>query len=125
DIFVEPARQRAASEYRSASALLAVDGRPQTLARIARNDADLFFNLVESYAGDDTMEMHFAAYLDLVAKRYTGASPAASFLAMDKAVAKKIIRFHELYTPYAAVVNRGRVEHAQDIRFPVIVKPAS
>jgi len=104
---------------------VAIDGKPQTLARLARNDADLFFNLVESYAGDDTKEMHFAAYLDLVGKRYTGASPVASLLAMDKSVAKKIIRYHGLYTPYAAVVNRGRVEHAQDIRFPVIVKPAA
>ncbi|HEX9986095.1 MAG TPA: D-alanine--D-alanine ligase [Thermoanaerobaculia bacterium] len=104
---------------------MAVDGRPQTLPKIARTDADLFFNLVESYAGNDTMEMHFAAYLDLVGKRYTGAGPAGSYLAMDKAIAKKIIRFHGLYTPYSAVVDRGRVEHAQDIRFPVIVKPAA
>ena len=105
--------------------LVAIDGKPSTLSRLARNDADLFFNLVESYAGDDTKEMHFAAYLDLIGKRYTGATPAASLLAMDKAIAKKIIRFHDLYTPYAAVLNRGRVEHAQDIRFPVIVKPAN
>ena len=104
---------------------LAVDGRQQTLTKIARSQADLFFNLVESYAGDDTMEMHFAAYLDLVGKRYTGAGPAGSFLAMDKSIAKKIIRYHELYTPYSAVVDKGRVEYAQDIRFPVIVKPAS
>jgi len=105
--------------------LVAIDGKPQTLARLARNDAELFFNLVESYAGDDTKEMHFAAYLDLIGKRYTGASPAAAYLSMDKAIAKKIIRYHGLYTPYAAVVNRGRVEHAQDIQFPVIVKPAN
>ncbi|HYC92291.1 MAG TPA: D-alanine--D-alanine ligase [Thermoanaerobaculia bacterium] len=104
---------------------LAVDGRPQTLTRVRNTQAELFFNLVESYAGDDTMEMHFAAYLDLVGKRYTGAGPQGSFLAMDKSVAKMIIRYHELYTPYSAVVNKGRVEHAQDIRFPVIVKPAS
>jgi len=104
--------------------LFAIDGRPQTLARLARSEADLYFNLVESYAGDDTKEMHFAAFLDLVGKRYTGASPASSFLAMDKPVAKKIIRFHGLFTPYAAVVDRGRVDHAQDIHFPVIVKPA-
>ena len=104
---------------------LAVDGRPQTLTRVRNTQADLFFNLVESYAGDDTMEMHFAAYLDLVGKRYTGAGPQGSFLAMDKSVAKMIIRYHELYTPYSAVVNKGRVEHAQDIKFPVIVKPAS
>jgi D-alanine-D-alanine ligase len=102
-----------------------VDGRPQTLTRLARTSADLFFNLVESYAGDDTMEMHFAAWLDLVGKRYTGAGPHGSFLAMDKSIAKMIIRYHDLYTPYSVVVNKGRVEHAQDIRFPVIVKPAS
>jgi len=104
---------------------LAIDGRPATLTRVRNSDADLFFNLVESYAGDDTMEMHFAAYLDLIGKKYTGAGPQGSYLAMDKSIAKKIVRYHELYTPYSAVVNKGRVEHAQDIRFPVIVKPAS
>ncbi|HET7711578.1 MAG TPA: D-alanine--D-alanine ligase [Thermoanaerobaculia bacterium] len=102
-----------------------VDGRPQTLTRIARSKADFFFNLTESYGGDDTKEMHFAAFLDLVGKKYTGAGPDASFLAMDKSIAKKIIRFHDLYTPYSAVLFKGRVEHAQDIRFPIIVKPAS
>jgi D-alanine-D-alanine ligase len=102
-----------------------IDGRPQTLAKLARTSFDLCFNLVESYAGNDTMEMHFAAYLDLIGKRYTGAGPQGSFLAMDKSIAKKIVRYHELYTPYSAVVQNGRVEHAQDIQFPVIVKPAS
>lgn len=102
-----------------------IDGRTQTLAKLARADFDLCFNLVESYAGNDTMEMHFAAYLDLIGKRYTGAGPQGSFLAMDKSIAKKIIRYHDLYTPYSAVVHHGRVEHAQDIRFPVIVKPAA
>ncbi|HEX2834453.1 MAG TPA: D-alanine--D-alanine ligase [Thermoanaerobaculia bacterium] len=102
-----------------------IDGRTQTLTKLARADFDLCFNLVESYAGHDTMEMHFAAYLDLIGKRYTGAGPQGSFLAMEKSIAKKIIRYHELYTPYSAVVYNGRVEHAQDIRFPVIVKPAS
>lgn len=105
--------------------LMPIDGKPQTLAKLAKSEFDLYFNLVESYAGNDTMEMHFAAYLDLVGKKYTGAGPEGSFLAMDKAVAKKIVRFHELYTPYSAVVNQGRIEHAQDIRFPLIVKPAS
>lgn len=102
-----------------------IDGRPQTLARLARSDADLFFNLIESYNGDDTMEMHFAAYLDLIGKRYTGAGPQGSYLAMDKSIAKTIIRDHGLFTPYSMVMDKGRVGHAQDIRFPVIVKPAT
>lgn len=104
---------------------LAIDGKPSTLTRLRRTEADLFFNLVESYAGDDTMEMHFAAYLDLIGKKYTGAGPQGCFLAMDKSVAKKIVRYHELYTPYSALIYKGRVEHAQDIQFPVIVKPAA
>ena len=104
--------------------MIAVDGKTTTLQRIAKNNADLVFNLCESYNGDDTKEMHFAAYLDLFGKRYTGAGPEAAFLAMDKPTAKKIVRFHDLYTPYSAVVHKGRVDHAQDVRFPLIVKPA-
>lgn len=103
----------------------AIDGRPQTLARLARSDANLFFNLIESYNGDDTMEMHFAAYLDLIGKRYTGSGPQGSYLAMNKSIAKTIVRYHGLDTPYSAVMDKGRVEHAQDINFPVIVKPAA
>jgi len=104
---------------------IAVDGKPRTLTKIARSDADLFFNLTESYAGDDTKEMHFAAFLDLVGKKYTGAGPDASYLAMEKSVAKKIMRFHEIDTPFSALVYKGRLDHAQDLKFPVIVKPGS
>jgi len=105
--------------------IIAIDGRPQTLTSLAKSDVDLFFNLVESYNGDDTMEMHFAAYLDLIGRHYTGAGPQGSYLAMDKVVAKMIVRQYGLFTPYAAVVDKGRVDFAQDIRFPVIVKPAA
>jgi len=104
---------------------IAVDGKVATLQKIARSDADLFFNLCESYNGDDTKEMHFAAFLDLVEKRYTGAGPEAAYLAMDKPTAKKIVRFHGLDTPFSTVVYKGRLEHGEDIHFPLIVKPAS
>src|ERR1700682_3966387 len=88
--------------------LIAIDGKPRTLARLGRSGAALFFNLIESYNGDDTKEMHFAAYLDLIGRRYTGAGPQGSYLAMDKVVAKTILRAHGLYSPYAAVSYRGR-----------------
>jgi D-alanine-D-alanine ligase len=102
-----------------------LDGRDPSLASVIRSNADLFFNLTESYAGDDTKEMHFAAFLDLLGKKYTGAGPDASYLAMEKSVAKKIMRFHDIDTPSSAVIYKGQVEHAQDIKFPLIVKPAS
>src|SRR5512143_3992299 len=45
-----------------------LDGRPQSRTGVARAEADLIFNLTESYAGDDTKDMNIAAYLDLLGK---------------------------------------------------------
>jgi D-alanine-D-alanine ligase len=102
-----------------------VDGRDQSLIALARADADLFFNLTESYAGDDTMDMNLAGYLDLLGKPYTGAGPHALYLAQDKALAKKIFAFHGIRTPFFATSYKGKLDHAHDIAFPLIVKPTS
>ena len=67
-----------------------LDGTPQCLNSLAKCEADLVFNLTESFAGDDTKEMHVAAYLDLLGLKYTGAGPHATFLAQDKSIAKKM-----------------------------------
>ena len=101
-----------------------LDGRPQSLHGLAKCDADLIFNLTESFDGDDTKEMNVVAYLDLLGLRFTGAGPHSIFLAQDKAVAKKIFAFHGIKTPFFATSYRGRIEHAHDISFPLIVKPA-
>ena len=101
-----------------------LDGRPQSLHALAKCDADLIFNLTESFGGDDTREMNVVAYLDLLGLRYTGAGPHAIFLSQDKAIAKKIFAFHGIKTPYFASSYRGRIEHAHDISFPQIVKPS-
>ena len=102
-----------------------VDGRDQSLIALARCEADLVFNLTESYAGDDTMDMNLAAYLDLLGKPYTGAGPHALYLAQDKALAKKIFAFHEIRTPFFATSYKGKLDHSHDIAFPLIVKPTS
>ena len=39
-----------------------LDGTPESLHSLATERADLYFNLTESYDGDDTKEMHVAAY---------------------------------------------------------------
>jgi len=102
-----------------------LDGRPQSLTALARVEADLVFNLTESHAGDDTMDMNIAAYLDLLERPYTGAGPHALYLAQDKALAKKIFAFHGIKTPYFATSYRGKLDHSHDISFPLIVKPTS
>src|SRR5438132_13916727 len=52
-----------------------LDGRPTTLNALNKCGADLVFNLTESYAGDDSKEMHVTAYLDLIGLPYTGSGP--------------------------------------------------
>ena len=101
-----------------------LDGRPQSLHSLSRSDADLIFNLTESFDGDDTKEMNVVAYVDLIGLRYTGAGPQAIFMSQDKGIAKKIFAFHGIKTPFFMTSYRGRVEHAHDISFPLIVKPS-
>src|SRR3989454_68209 len=103
---------------------LRLDGTRRSLHELAESETDLVFNLVESFAGDDRFDTNVAAFLELLGRRFTGAGAHGLYLAQDKALAKKIFAFHGIHTPYFATVYRGRTEHAHDIQFPVIVKPA-
>jgi D-alanine-D-alanine ligase len=102
-----------------------LDGRPQSLLGLAKCGADLIFNITESYAGDDTKEMHVTAFLDMLDIPYTGAGPHAHTLAQDKSIAKKMFAFYGIRSPYFATAYRGTIDHAHDIKFPLIVKPTS
>ncbi|HSQ60855.1 MAG TPA: ATP-grasp domain-containing protein [Acidobacteriota bacterium] len=100
-----------------------LDGKTRSLKALAGLEVDLIFNLTESYAGDDTKDVNLAAYLDLLGLPYTGSGPAGLYLAQDKAVAKRLFAFHGIRTPRFATVYQGRLQWADDLRFPVIVKP--
>ncbi len=101
-----------------------LDGHPASLHALADQRADLYFNLAEAYAGDDTKEMNVAAYLELLGRPFTGTGSHGLYLAQDKALAKKIFAFHGIRTPNFMTGYRGRLDWAHDIHFPVIVKPA-
>jgi D-alanine-D-alanine ligase len=104
--------------------LYSLDGE-ESLLGLARCQADMVFNLTESYAGDDSKDVHVAAFLDLLEMRYTGSGPHGLHLGQDKALAKKIIRYHGVPTPSFAVADGGDVELGEKLSFPLIVKPCS
>jgi D-alanine-D-alanine ligase len=60
---------------------------------------------------------------------YTGSGVLASALAMDKPMAKKVLRYHNLPTPWGYVASKsdmGKIEQLHgDMGYPCIVKPAS
>jgi len=104
---------------------VSIDGTRESLAELAKTECDLIFNLTASWAGDDTKDIHLAAYLDLCGFKYTGAGPFGLHLSQNKSLAKKIFAFHGIRTPFFAAVYRGRLDWAHDdLSFPVIVKPA-
>ena len=91
--------------------------------RIANDDAELIFNLCESFGGVSQHEQHVAALLEVMGKRYTGASAIGLTLAQDKALSKKLFYFHGLPYPKFSAIDAGIVEWADDLRFPLFVKP--
>ncbi|HEX6535100.1 MAG TPA: ATP-grasp domain-containing protein [Gemmatimonadaceae bacterium] len=101
-----------------------VDERVEPVVGALREaESDLVFNLAESFGGKSALESNVAALLNLLDLRYTGSSPAGLLLAGDKALAKKVLTFHGIATPQFATVFRGSVDWADDIGFPLIVKP--
>jgi len=101
-----------------------LDGSVESLQALARRKVDLIFNLTESWGGDDTKDMNIAAYLELLGRPFTGSGSLGLATGADKVMAKKIFAFHKIPSPNFATVWRGRMDHAHDINFPVIVKPA-
>jgi D-alanine-D-alanine ligase len=102
-----------------------LDGKNQSLIALAKCNADLVFNLTESYAGNDTMDKNIAAFMEMLQLPYTGGGPQALYLAQDKSIAKKIFDFHKIKTPDFATSYKGRTDHSHDIKFPLIVKPVA
>ena len=84
---------------------------------------ELVFNLTEGFGGKSALDSNLAGLLNLLDLRYTGSSPSGLMLAGDKSLSKKVLGFHGLQTPDFATVYRGALDHADDLHFPLIVKP--
>ncbi len=83
----------------------------------------VLFNLLMEFQDVGSYQVHVAAYLELLRVAYTGCNPTGILLARDKAVSKKILRYHRIATPAFAVVRRGQRGRARrDLRFPLMVK---
>ena len=101
-----------------------VDAAVEPLVRdLTSERPDLVINLAESFAGKSALESSVAGLLNLLDLRYTGSSPAGLMVAGDKTLSKKVLMFHGIKTPQFVTVYRGLVDWADDVDFPLIVKP--
>ena len=93
------------------------------ITALRQADPGLVFNLAESFDGKSALESNVAALLNLLDLRYTGSSPAGLLMAGDKSLTKQVLGFQKIRTPEFATLYRGALDHAGDLRFPLIVKP--
>src|SRR5262249_12525977 len=92
-------------------------------ALISKDESDLIFNLCESLGGVSQHEQHVASLLEIMDRRFTGAGAIGLTLAQDKALSKKIFNFHGISYPKFSTMDAGQVEWADDLHFPLFVKP--
>lgn len=83
----------------------------------------IVFNLLEEFRGLGTYVPYVLGYLELVGQPYTGCNPRGLVLADNKALTKKLLRYHRIPLPDFAVFPRGRaIKRPSRLSFPLMVK---
>lgn len=90
---------------------------------VERDNTDVIFNLCEAIASSSQHEHNVVGLLELFQKCFTGCGSAGWLLAGDKALCKKILQFHNIHYPRFCTFDKGKVEWANNLAFPLIVKP--
>jgi D-alanine-D-alanine ligase len=92
--------------------------------RLVEAKVDLVFNIAEGLSGRNR-EAQVPALCELVGVPYTGSDSATLALALDKALAKRILKQHGILTPEFQVMATGREKLSPQLstKFPLIVKP--
>lgn len=94
------------------------------LEEIKEFNPDVVFNLVEVYNDKTTLEKNVAALLELLNIPYTGASADALLICNNKALSKKILRFHRLKVARFHTFYRGqKVWRPKTVKLPAVIKP--
>lgn len=85
---------------------------------------DAIFNCCESFLGRAALEMSVAGLFDLFEIPYTGSSSLTLGLALNKGMAKTMLRAHGINTPSHVIVrNSVQLATLAPLVYPQIVKP--
>jgi D-alanine-D-alanine ligase len=87
-------------------------------------EPDVFFNLLMEFRDQGSYQAHVVSYLELLDARYTGCNSRGILLTRDKALCKKILRYHRIPTPRFAVFPIGGRSRRTKLGYPMIVKSA-
>jgi D-alanine-D-alanine ligase len=83
----------------------------------------IVYNLLEEFHGNPLYDQNVVSYLELLKVPYSGCNPRGLILARDKALAKKILSYHDIKSPKFFVAPKNKkVKRPDDLGFPLIVK---
>lgn len=86
-------------------------------------EPDVVFNQLVELRDVGAFAVHVVSYLELLGVPYTGCNPRGLTLARDKALSKKILRYHRIPTPAFLAFPLGRaVRVPKRVPYPMIVK---
>jgi D-alanine-D-alanine ligase len=94
------------------------------LNALEKTQADLVFNVCETFADDYRLEVNVAAVMEMARIKFTGSGTAGLLLAQDKILTKQLLEYHEVPTPAFATFDGETFEANGRLTFPLIVKPA-
>jgi D-alanine-D-alanine ligase len=101
-----------------------LEATPELVAIIGAAQVDVVFNVAEGIRGRNR-EAQVPAILELLDIPYTGSDPATLSLALDKALAKRVVAQAGILTaPFVTMVT-GKERLPKELQFPAIVKPVA
>lgn len=95
---------------------------PQIYSYFKKSSPDIVFNIAEGSRGR-LRESRLPAMLEYLKIPYTGSGFFTLALAMDKALAKKVLKAENIPTPRFQLFTKGNEDLDPDLKFPLIVKP--
>jgi D-alanine-D-alanine ligase len=85
---------------------------------------DVVFNMVEVFNNRTHLEKNVGALLEMLGVPYTGASAGVLCVCNDKALSKKLLRYHRLRVARFQTFYQGcRVKRPVWVKLPAIIKP--
>jgi len=118
---LQAVREAIASHGHEVVDLEATAELPNVLANVP---VDVVFNMAEGFKGRNR-ESQVPALLELLDIPYSGSDPAALAVALDKPLAKRVVRQAGILTPDFFMMTTGKEKLPRTLQFPLIVKPSA
>ena len=102
-----------------------LEATPELPQLLSSTPLDIVFNIAEGFRGRNR-ESQIPALLELLDIPYTGSDPATLALALDKGLAKKVVRQAGILTPNFQQMTTGKERlDRQFEKWPLMVKPVA